>query len=41
MRVIFNSETVDYIIKEEFVSETDNKTYKPESYFIEYLKCIE
>jgi hypothetical protein len=41
MRVIYNSETVDYIIKEEFVSETDNKTYKPESYFIEYLKCIE
>lgn len=41
MRVVYNSETVDYIIKEEFVSETDTKTYKPEQYFIENLKCIE
>jgi len=40
MRVKYTTETVDYIIKDELVSEIDNKTYYPNSYFVNYLKCI-
>lgn len=41
MRVVYNSETIDYIIKPELVSELNNNSYYPENYFIENLKCIE
>jgi len=41
MRVKFAGETVDYPFKTSFVSEMDKKTYEPENYFINYLKCIE
>lgn len=41
MRVVYNSETIDYIIKSQLVSELDSKTYYPENYFIENLKCVE
>lgn len=41
MRVKYTSETIDYIFKEEIISELDGKTYKPYTYFIKYLKCIE
>jgi hypothetical protein len=41
MRIVYNSETIDYIIKEELVSEIDSKTYQPEKYFINFLKCVE
>lgn len=40
MRIRYATETVDYIVKSEFVSETDGKTYKPESYFIDTLRCF-
>ncbi|MEO5776625.1 MAG: hypothetical protein ABIQ27_06950 [Flavobacterium sp.] len=41
MRIKFSGETVDYPFKTEFTSELDKKTYQPENYFIDYLKCIE
>ena len=40
MRIKYTTETVDYIMKEELVSEMDKNTYYPESYFVNYLKCI-
>ncbi|MES2410427.1 MAG: hypothetical protein V4535_03180 [Bacteroidota bacterium] len=41
MRVKYGGETVDYPFKTEFTAELDKKTYQPENYFINYLKCIE
>ena len=41
MRVKFAGETVDYPFKTEFTAELDKKAYQPESYFINYLKCVE
>lgn len=41
IRVKYVGETVDYPMKRELVSETMKKTYKPETYFIDNLKCIE
>ncbi len=41
MRIKFAGETVDYPFKTEFTAELDKKTYEPENYFINYLKCIE
>lgn len=41
MRVKYTSETIDYIFKEEIISELDGKSYKPYTYFIKYLKCIQ
>ncbi len=40
MRIKFAGETVDYPLKTSFISELDNKTYQPENYFIDYLKCF-
>ncbi|MGV9003889.1 hypothetical protein [Flavobacterium sp.] len=40
MRVQFSGETLDYPFKTEFVSEVDKKSYQPERYFMDYLKCI-
>ena len=41
MRIKFSGETIDYPFKTEIISELDKKTYQPENYFINYLKCIE
>lgn len=41
MRIKFAGETIDYPFKTEFTAELDKKTYQPEYYFINYLKCIE
>ena len=41
MRVQFASETKDYVLKSELTSETLKTTSKPDSYFIDYLKCVE
>jgi hypothetical protein len=40
MRIQYAGETVDYPFKTSFTSELDNKTYEPEKYFIENLKCF-
>jgi len=41
MRVKFSGETVDFPFRTEFVSELDKVKYEPESFFINYIKCIE
>jgi len=41
MRLKYVGETVDYPFKTEFTAELDKKIYQPESYFINYLKCVE
>ncbi len=41
MRIKFLSETEDYIIKKELVSELNGKTYQPETFFINNLRCIQ
>lgn len=40
MRVLYSAETVDYPLRSNLESETMGKNYKPDSYFIQYLKCI-
>lgn len=41
IRIKFSSETIDYIMKSELTSEIDKKTYNPDHFFLNYLKCIE
>lgn len=41
MKVKFTTETVDYVIKKELISEKIKGTYAPEKYFITFLKCVE
>jgi hypothetical protein len=41
MRLKYAGETVDYPCKTEFTAELDKKTYQPEKYFVNYLKCVE
>lgn len=41
MKIKFVTETVDYVFKKELQSENIKGNYKPENYFIDYLKCIE
>ncbi|MBY0486896.1 MAG: hypothetical protein K2P85_06915 [Flavobacteriaceae bacterium] len=41
IRVKYSGETVDYVAKNELVSEIDKKTYNPDHFFMDYLKCIE
>lgn len=41
MRIKYLSETEDYVIKKEILSELNGKTYQPESFFIDQLHCIE
>ena len=40
MRILYGTETLDYPFKTSLVSVLDNKTYEPENYFIDYLKCF-
>ncbi|OYU84902.1 MAG: hypothetical protein CFE24_04560 [Flavobacterium sp. BFFFF2] len=40
IRVKYATETVDYPMRSNLVSETDKKTYSPESLFIDYLNCV-
>lgn len=40
MRIKFSTETQDYIIKKQLVSEMDHKTYLPSNFFIDFLPCI-
>lgn len=41
MRIKYTTETVDYIFKEALKSEADGKIYKPESYFMTVLPCLD
>lgn len=40
MRIKFATESQDYIFKNLLLSEMDQKTYFPNSYFIDYLPCV-
>jgi aryl-phospho-beta-D-glucosidase BglC (GH1 family) len=41
IRIKFAGETIDYITKSDLISEVDKKTYHPNHFFMDYLKCIE
>lgn len=41
MRIKFMTDVQDYVFRKEFTAEMDEKVYQPESYFINYLSCIE
>ncbi len=41
MRIKYMTEAEDYVIKKQFQSELNNQIYEPETYFINYLNCIE
>jgi hypothetical protein len=41
MRIKYLTDVEDYVIRKEFQSELDNQVYEPETYFVNYLKCID
>ena len=41
MRIKYLIDIEDYVIKKEFQSELNNQVFQPETYFINYLHCIE
>jgi hypothetical protein len=41
MRIKYATETLDYIVKDQLFSESDRSVYKPATYFVDYLKCID
>jgi len=41
MRVKYLTNTEDYIVKRELTSELTKKTYKPNTYFIDNIRCVE
>jgi hypothetical protein len=41
MRIKYLTDIDDYIFRKEFTAEMDNQVYQPDSYFINYLHCVE
>lgn len=41
IRIKFAGESMDYVAKSELISEVDKKTYNPDHFFMDYLKCVE
>lgn len=41
LRIKYASETIDYIIKEELISEIDKAVSNPSTYFMDFLKCVD
>nr|WP_315146848.1 hypothetical protein [uncultured Flavobacterium sp.] len=41
MRIKYLTDIEDYVFRKEFTSEMDNQIYQPETYFINYLHCIQ
>lgn len=41
MRIKYLTDTEDYVLKKEFTAELDGKLYRPETYFIDNIRCIE
>lgn len=41
MRVNYTEDLVDYPFRTNLISELNQKTYEPENFFMDYLKCIE
>ena len=40
VRIKYATETLDFVLRKELVSEMDNTTYYPDSFFITNLPCI-
>jgi hypothetical protein len=41
VRVKYASDMADFVVRKELTSELTGEKYQPESYFVNYLKCIE
>lgn len=41
MRIKYLSDSEDFVLRKEFTSEMNNQDYQPETYFMNYLHCIE
>ena len=41
MRIKYLTDLEDYVIRKEFTSELDSQVYQPETYFINFLHCVE
>lgn len=41
MRIKYLTATEDYVFKKEFTAELDGKVYRPETYFIDNIRCIQ
>lgn len=41
MRIKYLTDVEDYIVKRELISEMNNKTYQPNTYFMENIRCVE
>ncbi len=41
MRIKYLTATEDYIIRDQITSEMNGKTYKPATYFMENIRCVE
>lgn len=41
IRIKYATNTEDYVLKKQFTSELTSQIYYPESYFINFIKCIE
>ena len=41
MRIKYLTDVEDYIVKRELVSELNDKTYQPNTYFMQNIKCVE
>jgi hypothetical protein len=41
MRIKSLTDTEDYVFKKEFTAELDGKVYRPETYFIDNIRCVQ
>ncbi|MNL53194.1 hypothetical protein D3C87_1764240 [compost metagenome] len=41
MRIKYLTTTEDYIVRSELTSGMNGKVYKPDTYFIENIRCVE
>jgi hypothetical protein len=41
MRIKYSTDIEDYVFKKEFTAELDGKAYRPETYFIDNIRCIQ
>ncbi len=41
IRIKFVPDTADFVMRKEFKSELNNEVYQPESYFMDFIHCLE
>jgi hypothetical protein len=41
IRIKYLTDTEDYVMKKEFTSELNEKVYRPETFFIDNIRCVE